>query len=381
MRMLTRIGAAALFTFAALNGAAFAEDAAREGYRGAPRTFLWAPGAVKMFDGSAFKKEPPYKIGFSNASISNIWRVGLLHSLQKAAADNKGLIEKLYVTDANDDPAKQVADIQDLEQKGVDLLIVSAASEDALDRAVTAAMKRGTPVVMVDRRVTSDNFASFVTSSDYALGRFTAQWLVEKLDGKGSIVMLSGAAGASTAEIRKKAAQEVFSQHPGIEILDLQHTDWSPAKGKQVTATLIQRFGDKIEGVWADSGLQGSGAIEAFVDAGWKDGTIPPITCGDLNGCVKLAVQHSVPAMSFDYPPSMGYASVMVGLDILSGKSVPHIYEINTDVAVSKGHETPSVSADLFVEDLAQLDKPNELILSTGLGPDYDPNTFSAGLE
>ena len=64
--------------------------------------------------------------------------------------------------------------------------------------------------------------------------------------------------------------------------------------------------------------MQGSGALEAFVEAGWADGKIPPITCADLNGCVKQAVQHKVPVMSFDYPPGMGYDSVMVALKVLA---------------------------------------------------------------
>ena len=349
----------------------------RDGYKGAPRTLLWSPGPIAFFDASKFKKDPPYVIGFSNASISNIWRVGMLHAIQQAAADNSDKISKLLITDANDDPAKQVRDIEDLIERDVDLLLVSAATADALDRSVTRAMKQGIPVVMVDRRVTSDNFISFVTASDFALGRFTAQWLVEKLGGEGNIVMLPGIAGASPAELRIQAAREIFDQYPGIKILDMQYTDWSPAKGKQVASALIQRFGDQIDAVWADSGLQGSGSIEAFVAAGYKDGEIPPHTCGDLNGCVKLAVQHQVPVINFDYPPSMGYDSVLVALDALAGKTVPKIYEINADVVVSKGHETASVKADMWVEDYAAMDRPNEIILSTGLGKDYDPNTFS----
>jgi len=331
---------------------------------------------VEFFDAAKFKKEPPYVIGFSNASISNIWRVGMLHAIQQAAADNKDKISKLLVTDANDDPAKQVSDIQDLIERDVDLLIVSAATADALDRAVTGAMRQNIPVVMVDRRVTSDNFVSFVTASDYALGRHTALWLVETLGGKGNIVMLPGIAGASPAELRIAAAREVFNQYPDIKILDMQYTDWSPAKGKQVASALIQRFGKDIDGVWNDSGLQGSGSIEAFVAAGYKDGEIPPHTCGDLNGCVKLAVQHKVPAINFDYPPSMGYESVLVALDVLAGKTVAKKFEINADVVVSKGYETTSIRADRWVEDYAAMNRPNEIILSTGLGKDYDPNTF-----
>lgn len=359
---------------ATTSSALFAQEE-KTGYKGASRTLLWSTSDVPFVDTTKHKKDGPYVIGFSNASISNSWRVGMLASIQQAAADNKDKIKQLIITDANDDPAKQVSDVQDLIERGVDLLIVSAATSDALDAIVTRAYEQGIPVVMVDRRITSDNFTTFVTASDNVYGHLSAQWMVEKLGGKGNIVMLPGMAGVSVAETRIAVAKQVFANYPDIHVLDLQYTDWSPAKGKQVMAALLQKYGDQINGVWADHGLQGSGAIEALVEAGWEKGKFPPITCADLNGCVKLAVQNDEPAFNYDYPPAMGGVAVNVGLDILAGKPVPKQYEMNVDIAITKGDETESVKADKWVEDYARLDKPNDLILSTGI-PDYDPNTF-----
>ena len=62
----------------------------------------------------SFAQDGPFVIGFSNASISNSWRVGMLHSIQQAAADNADQIKQLIITDANDDPAKQGARISGL---------------------------------------------------------------------------------------------------------------------------------------------------------------------------------------------------------------------------------------------------------------------------
>jgi ribose transport system substrate-binding protein len=354
----------------------FAQDADKSGYKGASRTMLWSTVPIEMVDTTQYKKDGPYVIGFSNASISNSWRVGMLHSIQQAAADNADQIKQLIITDANDDPAKQVSDVQDLISRGVDLLIVSAATAEALDSIVTKAYESGIPVVMVDRRVTSENFTTFITASDWVYGHMSAQWMVEKLGGKGNIVMLPGMAGVSVAETRIAAAKQVFANYPDIKILDLQYTDWSPAKGKQVMAALIQKYGDDIDGVWADHGLQGSGAIEALVESGRAAGTFPPITCADLNGCVKLAVENKAPAFNYDYPPAMGGLSIEVALAILAGKPVPKQYEMNVDVALTKADETVSVKADKWVEDYARLDAPNDLILSTGI-PNYDPTTFA----
>jgi ribose transport system substrate-binding protein len=347
------------------------------GYSGMSRSFLWNQDFHQMVDTLKYKKEPPYVIGFSNASISNVWRVSLLHSVQYHASLHKDVIERLLITDAADDVTKQIADIQDLLQKGVDILIVSAAQSAALDPIITQATTQGVPVVMVDRRVDSDNFVTFVTASDQALGRFQATWLVEKLGGEGGIVMLPGLAGSSPAELRIQAAKEIFAQYPGIEILDMQYTDWSPTKGKQVMSALIQKYGEQIKGVWSDHGLQGSGAIEAFVDAGYKPGEIPPITGADLNRQLQLAIQNDVPCMWMNYPPAMGGAAVEVALQVLNGASVPHIFNINTQIVVTRGDETPSVYPDVWAEDYVMMDKSGDIILSAGIPGDYDPQTYS----
>jgi ribose transport system substrate-binding protein len=376
---MKRIGSAAIVVAAVVGFASGQNASAQEmdGWKGAPRTFLWSSGPIQFSDTSKYKKDGPWTIAVSNASFSNVWAVGWLHSLQYVAAQHKDQIKQLIITDANDDPNKQVADIQDLLQRKPDILIVRPATEQALDPVVTRAMKAGVPVVLSDRSVTSDNFISLVNSDDWSLGRTMAQWIAETLKGKGNIVMIAGIAGASPAENRIKAAREVFNTYPGIKILDLQYTDWSPAKGKTVMAALIQKYGKDINAVWSDHGLESSGAIEAFVDAGYKDGEIPPITCADLNACLTLAVQHKVPVLNFDYPPKMGGVSLEVALAVLQGVPVPKHYVISSDISITKGFETPSVRADRWLEDYAQMDKPGDFIISTGI-PNYDPKTFKA---
>jgi ribose transport system substrate-binding protein len=81
--------------------------------------------------------------------------------------------------------------------------------------------------------------------------------------------------------------------------------------------------------------------------------------------------------MNIDYPPAMGGISLEVALSVLQGIPVPKHYLISSDISISKGHETASVKADRWVEDYAQLNKPNDLIVSTGI-PNYDPKTFKA---
>ena len=318
-----------------------------------PRSWLWDTNALKMVDTSKYKKKPPYVIGFSNASVSNSWRV--YFDLQvKAEADNqKDVIKKFYVTDANDKPDKQIADVEDLVAKGIDLLIISAATMAALDPIVTRVMKEGIPVVCVDRRVKSDNFVSFVTSSNYTQGRMQMLWLCELLKGKGNIVMLGGFAGAGPAEERIDGAKEILAQFPGIKLLDLQYANWSPAEGKKIMAALIQSYGKKIDGVWGD-GLQVSGAMEAMNEAGIK----VPVTGDHLNAFIVRAQEMGFPAMSIDFPVSMGADSVLTALKILNGTPVPFIVDVPRTIITTV--DTENVKSDMPWSDMAHKDWPDD---------------------
>jgi len=316
------------------------------------RSWLWDPNAVKMMDTSKYKKEPPYVIGFSNASISNSWRVFFAREVQAEVEKQKDLIKKFYITDAQDKPDKQIADTEDLVAKGIDLLIISAATSAALDPIVTRVYKQGIPVVCADRRVTSENFDSFVTSSSYAMGRMQMLWLCQMLKGKGNIVMLPGLAGAGPAEERITGGKEVLSQFPGVKLLDLQYTSWSPSEGKRIMAALIQSYGKKIDGVWADSGLQGSGAIEALVEAGMK----VPITGDHLNAYLTRVQKYEFPAMSIGFPVKMGAESVTTALKILQGIPVPFIVNVTREVVTTV--DTVDVKSDLPWDEWARPDWP-----------------------
>jgi ribose transport system substrate-binding protein len=370
--MFTRLAIPALLLSVA--SSAFAENE----YTGAPRTFLFNPEQdICINDTSKYKKDGPYTIGFSNAGLGDSWRVVGLHSLQQAAFDHKDQIAHLLITDAGHDDSKQVADIQDLVSRGIDLLIVSANTAEALDPAVTRVMEAGIPVVMVDRRISSDNFLSFVTASDAVTGRLFAQWIVEKLNGKGKIIMMGGQAGSSPSEIRMKTAMQVFNQYPDIEIIETVYGDWSPVKAKQVMQSMIQKYGTDIEAVWVAHGLMTPGSIEAFVDAGWADGTIPPHTTADVNGPLQLALAHDVPLLEVGYPPAMMGVSMQVALDVLAGKPVACIHTINSQIAVSEGDNTASIDTPLRISDMVVADGPADMLITGGMGPGYDPKTFS----
>ncbi len=209
------------------------------------------------------------------------------------------------------------------------------------------------------------------------VGRRVAQWIAEKLGGKGNVIMLAGQAGSSPSENREKPAREVFAQFPGIKVLETVYSDWSPVKGKQVMQAMITKYGKDINAVWSAHGLQTPGSIEAFIEAGYKDGEIPPHTNADVNGGLQLALKHKIPMLEVGYPSAMGGVSVDVALQVLAGAPVPCIYTINSQIAVSEGGNTPSITTGLSLTDLVVPNGAPDMLITGGMGQDYDPKTYT----
>lgn len=317
------------------------------------RSWLWSPNEQKMEDTLKYKKDPPYVIGFSNSSATqNSWRVYFTRQVEAAVEKNKSLIKEFYATDANDNPVKQMADIEGLLEKKIDVLILSASGVEILDPVVKMAMAKGVPVVCVDRRVSPGNYVSFVTSSNYAQGRIQMLWLAEMLKGKGNIVMLGGIEGTGPARERLQGAKEILSQYPGIKVLALKYAGWSAAKGRTIMEEMLSAYGHSINGVWGDA-LSTVGALEALEKANLRI----PITGDHLNGFLVKVQNLKYPAMSIDFPVAMGGDAVEVALKILQGVPVPETMEAPRTVLTTQ--DTPSVKSDMPWSKMAHPDWPD----------------------
>jgi len=335
------------------------------------------PQSIQTADCMRFRRAPRYKIGFANAAIDSPWRTALVHSVEYGAVKHRRWISALSVRHAAHSAAQQSADIQALLDAGVDGLIVSAVSTTLTAPVLRDAERRGVPTILVDRGMPDEiPHVSFVTCDDHTIGARTALWLAEQLRGAGSIILLPGLAAAEPAQRRLVGANRVFDGFPNIEVLATEWTGWQSAEGRRLMRICLDRFSDRIDGVWCDSGLQAVGSLKAFLtDRRWS-GPIPPHTGGDLNLAYKLAIRHNVPLAAVDYPPAMGLRAVGVLLDVLRGRTVPRRIDVATETVVTRPHATASIQPDLWADEHVRWDLPDDLILASGLGFSYDPRSF-----
>jgi len=280
------------------------------------------PQTEDMVETAEYQTDPPWVIGYSDASLTNSARV-FINQFALWAASEYPEIEEVARTDANDSPEKQVSDIEDLLVRGVDCLIVAATSEEAIDPAIEQAMAEGVPVVIQERDVTTDDFVSHINIRLDDLGRLQAEGAAELLGGEGQVVLLEGVAG-SAAELSRRAHEEVLAEYPGIEILATEYTGYSRDEGKTIMENWLQAY-DQIDAVIADSGIQQQGAYEAVAEAGRLD-EVRVWTGDGLQAWIRQVDSEQIPGVIVNRPLTFGALAVDACAAILSGTPLPHIW-------------------------------------------------------
>jgi ribose transport system substrate-binding protein len=276
-------------------------------------------------DTSKFKKEPQdggYRVALAAQGPTNSWALENEEAF-KFHAEERG-VEVLYAS-ANGDATKQVDNIQQLASQDPDAMVVVPMGP-GIKGQVQAAANQNIPVVLCAGRLEGDSGAVSTVARSYELqATLWAEWLVEQLGGEGRVAMLSGIAGVPTAEYQKAAAEEVFAQHPDIEVVAKEYTDWSPTKAKTVAATLVSK---DLDGIWSDSAISDLGVVEAYESAGQP---IPPLTGDSSNAFLKAVEGKDVKFALSPFPPEQSTQCLDIALDALAGKKVPNVVNVEAE--------------------------------------------------
>jgi len=262
-----------------------------------------------------------------NVALSVVWE-GNTYAMQSKdefyAEVNRqkdaGRLDNVYYLSAENSAEKQVSDLEDLYIRDIDILILQPVNPPALSDIIEKFHDKGTIVIPCVSPLETDAYTVSMISDDKEFGAVGAEFLVEKLDGKGKIIALDGMDGITVAINRWAGAQEVFNQYPDIEILAKPFADWDYAKGKVATENLLVAF-PEIDGVWSSGGDMTRGAIEAFIEA---DRPLVPMMGEDNNGFLKLwkEVEHmpGFEAIGCSMPTYFFADALALGVDILDGK-------------------------------------------------------------
>ncbi|MCL4425492.1 MAG: substrate-binding domain-containing protein, partial [Firmicutes bacterium] len=204
------------------------------------------------------------KVGLSMNTLNNPFFVAVKEGAEAGA---KSLGYELIVTDAQNKPAKQLSDVENLIQQKPDILILDPADSDGIVAAVEAANKAGIPVFTIDRQAKGGKTITHIGFDAIKSGNIAGQFLADALKGKGKIVEIQGIMGTNVAQDRSKGFNEIMAKNPGMKIVARQTANFDRAEAMKVMENILQA-NPEIDGVYAANDEMALGALAAIEAAG-----------------------------------------------------------------------------------------------------------------
>ena len=210
-----------------------------------------------------------YKIGFSQCTVKEPWRVLFNDMLRREAAKHPEV--DLEIQDADDKTEKQVADARSFIVRGFDAILISPKEAPGLTAVVKEAAGKGIPVIVLDRDVNTREYASFVGGDNLKIGRAAGRFAVDALGGpgaaKGTIYEICGGLASTPAQERRDGFHEAVDKEPGLKILGGLDGDWKLNKGHDLMQDAL-KTNPRIDLVYAHNDPMACGAWQAAKQAG-----------------------------------------------------------------------------------------------------------------
>jgi ribose transport system substrate-binding protein len=305
-----------------------------------------AAAAAKCIKGD---RKPPFSVGWANIYSVPTWMKQTEGTITDEVAELKkdGLVKDLKITDAQGNAQTQIQQIQSMIDANLDAIIVEAGSSTALNRVIADACAKGIAVVNFDSLVDTDELTAKINTDSAEWGADAAKWLVDKLGGKGKIIIMNGPAGISVSDDRRKGATPVLEANKGIEVLTETNTEYNVAPAQEAMTNLL--FSNpEIDGVLSLGGALSAGAIMAF-DRQGRDQV--PITGENARQFLELWKQKGIKGWATMQPNWLGALSVYTAVQALQGKNVPAFVKVPLPIIDDSNIDSYLARADKFPAD------------------------------
>jgi ribose transport system substrate-binding protein len=299
--------------------------------------FCWYCGGRSSSPASDTSKAR-WKIGMSQCNLGEPWRVQMNQDLQKAAASHPNI--EIVFKDAQNDSLRQRAQVEEFINQQVDILIVSPKEAVPLTPPVVEAHRKGIPVIVLDRKIASEDYRCFIGADNREIGRKAGQWVKERLNGRGSVVELKGLMTSTPGQDRHLGFRSAI-EGSQIDVIFEADMKWLEPEARKEMESALARY-KKIDLVYAHNDPAAHGAYLAAKAAG-REREILFVGIDALPQEGQAYVTQGILAASFEYPTG-GFEAISTALDILNGKAVPKHINLSSRVFEAKALSAASLA-------------------------------------
>ncbi|SNY72595.1 ABC transporter substrate-binding protein [Paractinoplanes atraurantiacus] len=263
------------------------------------------------------------KVGFSQSEKeANPFRIAETQSIEDEAA-KQGIVN-LTTTNANSQFNKQISDVEQMIDSGVQLLVIAPLNSDGWDSVFAKASAKHIPIITIDRKINATPCRDYLTfiGSDFAeQGKRAATEMAKALGNKGKVAILLGSPGNNVTTLRTSGFKdEIAKIAPDVQIVFEQTGNFAREDGQKVTEQLLQSNPD-INGIYGENDEMALGAITALKGAGKKAGDVKVVSIDGTKGAVQAIVDGWASAV-IESNPRFGPLAFETAGKFLSGEPV-----------------------------------------------------------
>lgn len=248
------------------------------------------------------------------STLNNPFFVSLKDGAVKKA-DEMGF--ELIVLDSQNDPSKELANVEDLTVRGVKAILINPTDSDAVSNAIRMINNANIPVITLDRGATRGKVASHIASDNVAGGKMAGDYMAQLLGKGAKVIQLEGIAGTSAARDRGEGFAQAVKANDFV-LLASQPADFDRIKGLNVMENLLAAQ-PEVQGVFAQNDEMALGAVKAVKAAG-KNVVI--VGFDGTNDGIEAVKRGDMAATIAQQPALIGSLGVETAGKILKGEKV-----------------------------------------------------------
>ncbi|GLC80049.1 substrate-binding domain-containing protein [Lacrimispora brassicae] len=274
------------------------------------------PGATTEAKAEETKK--PIKIGVSAPDLTNVFFIQIKDAMQAALT---GPEDELIIQDAGGDQNKQMNDVADMINQGVDVICISAINSEGVRATLEACKEAEIPVIAFNTSVKNPELVQCtVVSDNKEAGKLCAQALADSLGGKGKVVEIT----YSTTEVcydRQLGFEEELKNYPDIEIIQTKDVEKPKSDYSQPIMVDFINANPVIDGVFTINDPTARGAIAALKEAGRLESAKVVSVDGSDEGKGFIRAGEMVASAAQD-PAGIGTTCIETAYRLLSGQTI-----------------------------------------------------------
>ena len=283
--------------------------------------FLMILSACKNDSGKSDK----INIGFSQGLGSHPWRQAMNHAMEIQASLHSEV--QLSISKAEGSVKKQIQDIQKMIDSRVDIIIISPIEPNSLIPLVEKAYEQKIPVILVDRKINSDKYATYIGADNIEIGKEAAQYILSDSKNLKKIIEIKGDDNSSPTIERSLGFQQTIKNNSNTELIKTFRG--LPAEAFRKTldslgnqSLYVFAFNDELASqawqVARNAGVENQIKFIGVDGLNTKDGGIQMVLDGKLNATLLY--------------PTGGAEAIESAVKIYNRQSVPKRIKLSTTI-------------------------------------------------